>query len=86
MGFQDLPTSYWLIPSERKWAPVYLQSVTALAEVRELFPLTALNSTDLTFLSLWLAYISYLLPTGRHGPQNVLQSEIKLWGCQIFRQ
>ena len=48
------------------------------------FHLELLNSTDLTYLSLSLACRSYMyrFRMGRHGAENVIQSEIKL--CDIW--
>ena len=50
---------YRLIPSENQRAPLHLYLATSL-EVGELSPLEALNSTDFTHFSYWLACISYL--------------------------
>lgn len=50
---------YRLIPSENQRAPLHLYLATSL-EMCELSPLEALNGTDFTQFSYWLACISYL--------------------------
>ena len=67
----------WCCPKEIPEALVYLHSATAGKK--------SVNTINLTSLSHWLACISYLFWTGRHGTENVLTIRDETLGNPLLK-